>query len=271
MNTYEIFSAALLTVAFVCFVIDALKTKRARNSLKLPAWEASLNDFLLFLWAAFLALLIGQFIVLGLYDFIGDGDPDPVQRLLLGSWGTHLPLLLFVLLAAKLPGTLYPRPLSVRPLNLVQAFPISLFYCAGALFAVAIITALWVQLLELLAPSLDLNPQELVQAVLAANNPVVLANLFILGVVVAPIWEEIIFRGGIYRFLKGRMPPMAALLLTSALFALVHLNLSSFLPLLLLGMLLTRAYERTGQIRVPILLHALFNLNTFVVLVLFPK
>ena len=44
-----------------------------------------------------------------------------------------------------------------------------------------------------------------------------------------------------------------------SLFAVVHANLLSFAPLLLVGILLARNYERSGNLLVPILFHAFFN------------
>ena len=50
-----------------------------------------------------------------------------------------------------------------------------------------------------------------------------------------------------------------AALLTSALFALVHVNLASLPALFYLALCLTLAYEWTGSLLVPITMHALFN------------
>ena len=58
----------------------------------------------------------------------------------------------------------------------------------------------------------------------------------------------------------GRVKPL--------LFAMMHFNALSFLPLFLLGMLLCRSYERTGNILVPIGFHALFNANNIGLLIL---
>jgi membrane protease YdiL (CAAX protease family) len=62
------------------------------------------------------------------------------------------------------------------------------------------------------------------------------------------------------------MPRWLALLLPSVLFAGLHANLASFVPLALLGVVFSLAYERTGRIAVPIIAHALFNLNTIVLI-----
>ena len=84
----------------------------------------------------------------------------------------------------------------------------------------------------------------------------------------APIVEELIFRACIYRFLKGQMSILLAQLCSAALFAVVHANLLSFAPLLLVGILLARNYERSGNLLIPILFHAFFNAFSLIMLLI---
>jgi len=51
----------------------------------------------------------------------------------------------------------------------------------------------------------------------------------------------------------------AAILLSSLLFSLAHFELVGLLPIFALGALLAWSYEQTGQLMVPILIHALHN------------
>jgi hypothetical protein len=53
-----------------------------------------------------------------------------------------------------------------------------------------------------------------------------------------------------------------AFTVSAGLFAALHGNWVSSLPLFVLGLVFAAAYERTGRIAVPMLAHALFNLNT---------
>jgi membrane protease YdiL (CAAX protease family) len=48
----------------------------------------------------------------------------------------------------------------------------------------------------------------------------------------------------------------------AVLFGAVHGNLASFAPLAVLGLVFSLAYERTGDIRVSMVAHGLFNLCT---------
>ena len=77
--------------------------------------------------------------------------------------------------------------------------------------------------------------------------------------VVAPATEEFLFRGYFYGVLRRYVGVIPAMLLTSLLFAAIHMNGPVFLPLFVLAVCLTLAYEATGSLWVPMLMHALFN------------
>jgi membrane protease YdiL (CAAX protease family) len=113
---------------------------------------------------------------------------------------------------------------------------------------------------------LEAVPQDLVGMFLSVDSPLLLAAMILLATVVAPVSEELVFRAGLFRYLRGRVPRWAALVLPAMLFAALHANLASFVPLTVLGMLFALAYERTGRIAVPIVAHGLFNLNTIMLL-----
>lgn len=78
-------------------------------------------------------------------------------------------------------------------------------------------------------------------------------------VVVAPITEELLFRGVILRGLLGRMRPATAIGVSALLFALVHANPWQFFGPLAIGLLLGWCYVRTGSLLPCILGHAVNN------------
>jgi membrane protease YdiL (CAAX protease family) len=91
----------------------------------------------------------------------------------------------------------------------------------------------------------------------------------VVAVLLAPLAEELLFRGILYPALKRAGFRRLALWGTSFLFALIHLNLVTFVPLLLFALTLTLLYERTGNLLAPITAHALFNILNFVKFLLF--
>ena len=81
---------------------------------------------------------------------------------------------------------------------------------------------------------------------------------------IAPVAEELLFRGILYPAIKQAGFPRVALWGTSLLFAGIHVNLAIFVPLLLLALVLAQLYERTGNLLAPITAHVLFNALNFV-------
>lgn len=82
-------------------------------------------------------------------------------------------------------------------------------------------------------------------------------------IVVAPIAEEILFRGVLYRTVRMCGFPKIALWSTALLFALVHGSAPAFLPLTALAIIFTLLYNNTGTLVAPIFAHSLFNAVNF--------
>ena len=78
-------------------------------------------------------------------------------------------------------------------------------------------------------------------------------------VLVAPVGEEVIFRGFLYRTLKKGISPLPAMLAVGLFFGAVHMSLLQLPLLVLLGVLLCAAYEYSKSILLPICLHMMFN------------
>ena len=83
----------------------------------------------------------------------------------------------------------------------------------------------------------------------------------------APAVEEIFFRGILYTAFRGRGWPRIGLWVTSVVFAMIHANLMTFLPLLFFALVLTWQYERTGNLLAPVCTHSLFNTTNYLWLV----
>lgn len=120
----------------------------------------------------------------------------------------------------------------------------------------------WVSLLGMEhMPWLHLKPEEQ-QAVQALRSTGGVGERVVLGIVtivVAPIMEEMLFRGILYPWGKQRGFPRLAFWGTAVLFAAVHANVAIFLPLFVLALALTVLYELTDNLLAPIAAHSLFN------------
>jgi membrane protease YdiL (CAAX protease family) len=106
--------------------------------------------------------------------------------------------------------------------------------------------------------------QEAIQAMRSAVFWLDRGALAATAIVVAPLAEEMLFRGILYPAIKNRGYPGAAMWISAFLFALMHANVMIFLPLLALAILLTLLYEKTNNLMAPIAAHSLFNALNFI-------
>ncbi|KAB0331215.1 CPBP family intramembrane metalloprotease [Janthinobacterium sp. PLB04] len=82
--------------------------------------------------------------------------------------------------------------------------------------------------------------------------------LLAVGVLAAPLCEEFIFRGLLQGGLRRSLPAWQAIGIAAALFAIVHPP-AAMLPVFVLGLCTGIAYERSGALLAPMLVHALYN------------
>ena len=83
-------------------------------------------------------------------------------------------------------------------------------------------------------------------------------------ILLAPVLEEIVFRGLVYTRLKQGMPKIVAAVITSLLFALVHGTIIWGIYTFLLSMILIWTFETYQSLTANILLHLFFNLTGMV-------
>jgi hypothetical protein len=84
------------------------------------------------------------------------------------------------------------------------------------------------------------------------------AWIALLAVVAAPLFEEYLFRGLVFKGLRRTMTPAFAILASAAIFAIVHPPVS-FVPVFGLGVAAALAFEGSGSLLAPILAHAIYN------------
>ncbi len=89
-----------------------------------------------------------------------------------------------------------------------------------------------------------------------------------LAVVVAPVAEELLFRGILLPALGRRWGMGAAIMISSVLFAFMHFHVPSLVPLFVFSIALSLAYVYTESIIVPIVMHMLFNAVSLSVMML---
>lgn len=102
-------------------------------------------------------------------------------------------------------------------------------------------------------------PEQLRGQELPSSGPAALALTVIVVVVLAPIFEEVFFRGLLYPTLRNRLGVWAAVLLNGLIFGVLHFQPLYMLSLSLVGAILAYLYEKTESIVAPMLAHGLYN------------
>lgn len=228
-----------------------------------PPWSIGWVNFGIFASSLITAVVAGQLIG---YSLILGSDSEAFE---LTPWLAVASVILMqgpMLAVFYLTRRYYPGQFSGN-LSRVEFSFLDAGKIAGIAFVMLIpviwVTALvWSTVLTELAEAgiIDsLSPQPLIKLFQDGGELPAIILLVIAAVVVAPIVEEIIFRGCIYRFLKSQTTLFGAQVLSGALFAVVHSNTMSFLPLVAVGIILARVYEKSGSLSVAIWFHAFFN------------
>jgi uncharacterized protein len=145
------------------------------------------------------------------------------------------------------------RVLSFRSFNARQALPLVLV-CFLAIFG---INLLYQALLSVLHLTVQTNDQTILQ--LGKIAPFTVYGLLLLAVFVAPVCEEVLFRGFLFTGFQRSMPLAWAVILSALIFAAAHNDLPSFPVLFCIGLLLALLRWRTRSLWPGILLHLLNN------------
>jgi uncharacterized protein len=102
----------------------------------------------------------------------------------------------------------------------------------------------------------DTQGENIVKVFAELDSPV---WFFIVGGIVAPLVEEVFFRGFLFQGFRQRYGWIAGMLLSSAIFAVAHLDLIVLIPTFILGCLLAYVYHRSNSVWPGIILHFLVN------------
>jgi membrane protease YdiL (CAAX protease family) len=103
------------------------------------------------------------------------------------------------------------------------------------------------------------HPQQ--QAIVSAfpRTAIGIAMFALVAVILAPVFEEILFRGFLFRGLANSFGWLWGAFVSAAIFGIAHVQLDVFIPLAALGFVLAWAYHKTGSLWTAITMHAMFN------------
>ncbi len=241
------------------------------SNCRLRNWPISGSYFVLLLAAIFLLGTFTQFVVGQLFSSVlQKSTQHEGLGIVIYGLGFHVPTLLVWPLLHLFRRRTRARQPSLEAIPLDVPFPklswgrVFLSALATLFMAfpvLALFNLVWLALLG--GCGIKTEPQGLVAIFAHVKSTYLLITMVVVACVVAPLNEELIFRYALYRYGR-RFHSIGAMVASSVFFALLHFNLAIFAPLLSFGCLLCLAYEKTGDIRVSIVTHALFNLSTII-------
>ena len=123
-------------------------------------------------------------------------------------------------------------------------------------------------LYEQLGIEMDENTQQIITSMMKEPWGYVAVGILV------PLAEEVVFRGAILRTLLGIMSKKnhwVAIMISAAIFGVVHANLAQFINALLMGLILGWMYYRTGSLVPGILLHWVNNTMAYVLTNIMPQ
>lgn len=135
-------------------------------------------------------------------------------------------------------------------------------YCWPLLIITGILTCIGSNIIITIS-QLDLyfSSYEQVSEQLYSGNFIV--QLIVIGFI-APISEELIFRGLIYNRAKAYFGTIYAVIVSSLIFAFYHGNAIQFIYALIIGLMMAYIYEKFGTLMAPVIFHICCNLPALI-------
>jgi membrane protease YdiL (CAAX protease family) len=265
-----IYSLGLVIAGFIA--LARYRSVFAKASHLEPS-EGTFPDFLLFVWGLTVAFYLSVYAAKSLSFGLEKMGVQADTRLnpLLSTSLLELSVGVFLLLSFKYQKAFWSPKVHFSPrawIPLLKTVGLSFLALFPFLCLCNFIWQLVLSLLVHLNWIQGLEAQSIIEAFLESPSRLHTFLLSLNAIVIAPFLEELIFRGGVYRFLKAKLSNHSSSLLSAFLFAALHGNISSFAPLWLLGCWLNTLYEKTNAIWAPTLLHSLFNANSLLLLYL---
>lgn len=107
------------------------------------------------------------------------------------------------------------------------------------------------------------EPQRSIFEIFGRDPFGIMVAIFV-AIIIAPFVEELFFRGFMLQTLAKRISPFWGVLLTALIFAAVHFEFQSIMPLLILSFILNILYIRTRSIWPGIIFHMFNNSVSFI-------
>ena len=193
--------------------------------------------------------LLGNIVVLGMQAFLPDVAKD--YGMLVSYPLMFIPAMLYASAKSRLDENFTPDvPVDSNRFGRLGGFAMAVIVSVATL-AAAFLTDITTTLL----PPMPAFLEEAMKQLLDAPLWVTLISVSVF----APFFEEWLCRGMIMRGLLGRMSPFAAITVSAAFFAVIHLNPWQAIPAFILGLLFGLVYYKTGSLKLTMMMHCVNN------------
>jgi membrane protease YdiL (CAAX protease family) len=265
----------LCTVGTVLFAVWLVKSSFGRDALadspprrnNMPAY---IPFVLLFIW--FVLIGTGALLTTGLVDSLEEWQGAFVDNAIVCVSGVAATVVIIFWARAHFARRLKGFGLNVKTIhkdifgaviNLLTAWP----FVTGAI----VLTFLFGLVIK--GPEFEIKRHESLTQIGAYEQPPLRILIVVVAVVVAPLLEEMLFRGLFQttirswlaesglgkRQVNGWAVPWLSIFVASGLFSTVHAYAGHWPALFVLGVCMGYAYEKSGSLFRPIFIHALFN------------
>lgn len=152
---------------------------------------------------------------------------------------------------------LKPKRLSWHDVGL-NRFPLKYWGpIAGWMVVSIIVSILLVLVMDLIGVGVENSKTESIQSHMTPLNFMI---AFMSASIISPIYEEIFYRGFLYRLLRSKRGIATGMLVSSFIFMIVHIPTYNVLPVTFAsGLIFSWTYEKTGSVMPAIIIHGTFN------------
>ena len=220
-----------------------------------PVWPAR------FAWYGFAVAMLGVLVLVGTIAAIVGADGESPGFVVIATLAQGA---VFVGTAVWFAGRIAKPKAWHFGLRSARFWP-ALGWAALGVFSFYVIAAIYGVLVNVEAD------QDVVESLGGDEGTFGLVVAGVMVIAVAPVVEEIFFRGFFYRALRSRFPIVAAALMDGLLFGVIHFNFEGadglliLPPLALLGFIFCLVYEKTGSLYPVIGMHAFNNALAYAV------
>lgn len=231
--------------------VDFEESALKKPTKKFPAW----SDFFMALGVFFASVIVGSIVAMVIMAIRGVGTitPDITCIVFIIQF---LPIIMFLTFRRRRLGL----KINIVKLSFKKINPLLILLGFIMLNIIGIV----------LEPLLDMFPPENYEQVKAMLGTGVWAVVTM--VILAPLLEEILFRGLILGSCKERFGSVWALLISATLFAIAHFSAPiQVIYAFVIGLILGYIYIRTHSLITVMIIHALNNAMAYVMEYYFPK